>query len=232
MRTHQIQPADPPPLSSVLWRMALRFAVIAAAAFLLITALDWAMDSAGGIAEDISSGMMIGAIAFFLVIYALLIAVPFVPGVEIGIALLVMRGDTVAPFVYLATVVGLTVAYIAGQNLSYAWLHRIFNELRMKRVCQLLERSSGLTREERLNQMQNVLPRRLRPFALPGRYLLFALLLNVPGNGIIGGGGGISMLTGLSRLYSPGWTILTIALAVLPVPLAVWIWGGAMLGAT
>ncbi len=219
-----------PPLRVSLVRVALRFVVVVAAAFLLAKAMEWAMASADGIADDISTGMMLGAIAFFLLVYALLIAVPFVPGIEIGLALLVMRGETVALYVYLATLAGLMLSYTVGQVISDRWLHRFFADLRMKRVCGLIEHTSSMTRAERLEALGNALPRVLKPIGTQGRYVLLAALLNLPGNSLIGGGGGLALLAGLSRVYSPGWTLLTIALAVLPVPLAVWIWGGQMLG--
>ena len=229
MGSEPLNPNDPPLRVSLL-RIAVRFAVVLAAAFVLATAMDWAMSSASSIADDISTGMMLGAIAFFLLVYALLIAVPFVPGIEIGLALLVMRGEAVAPYVYLATVAGLMLAYGVGQLTSDQWLHRFFADLRMRRVCNLIERTSSLSQEERLAALKDRLPRPLQPIGVQGRYVLLAALLNLPGNSLIGGGGGLSLLAGLSRLYSPIWTLVTIAIAVLPVPLVVWIWGGQMLG--
>ena len=231
MTTKPIKPVDPPPWRVSLLRSAVRAAVVVVAAFVLATAMDWAMRSASGVAEDISSGMMIGAIVFFLVVYALLIAVPFVPGIEIGIALLVMRGQEVAPYVYLATVAGLSLAYFIGQSVPERWLHRVFSDLRLTRACRMIERVSVLSREDRLHAISNALPGALRGVAVHGRYVLLAALLNLPGNGLIGGGGGLALLAGLSRVFHPRWTILTIALAVAPVPFAVWIWGGAMLSA-
>lgn len=223
-------PRAPRPLwVSVLWT-AVRIGVIAAVAFGLATAMDWALGSARDVAEDISTGMMIGAIAVFLIVYAVLIAVPFVPGIEIGIALLVFRGETVAPFVYLATLAGLALAYGAGQCLPDRWLHRLFQDLRLHRACRLIERIAPMSRADRLVALESALPRWAHALTGRGRYVLLAVLLNIPGNGLIGGGGGLALLAGLSRVFHPGWTVLTIGLAVLPVPLMVWIWGGAMLG--
>lgn len=210
-------------------RLALRLAFVVAAAVLIAWAMDWATGAADDVADDIASGMMFGTIVLFLLIYACLIAVPFVPGIEIGVALLVMRGAEVAPYVYLATVLGLVLAYGAGQRLSYRWLHRLFADLGMRRACRLIERTEGLSREARLAELRAALPRWLAPVALHGRYVMLALLLNLPGNGLIGGGGGIALLVGLTRVFAPAPTVATIGLAVLPVPLAVWLWGGAML---
>jgi hypothetical protein len=57
-----------------------------------------------------------------------------------------------------------------------------------------------------------------------------ACLFNLPGNVVLGGGGGIALLAGLSRLYAPLPMAVTVALAVAPVPLAIWIWGGMPMG--
>ena len=54
------------------------------------------------------------------------------------------------------------------------------------------------------------------------RHLMLALLVNLPGNAVIGGGGGILMLSGLSGLFTLPRLLLTLALAVAPVPLVVW----------
>jgi hypothetical protein len=54
---------------------------------------------------------------------------------------------------------------------------------------------------------------------------MLAVLVNMPGNAFIGGGGGIFFTAGLSRLFLPTQTVLTIVFAVAPVPLAVWAFG-------
>ena len=62
-------------------------------------------------------------------------------------------------------------------------------------------------------------PRALRS-VLQHRYVVLAVLLNLPGNVVLGGGGGLAMMAGLSRLFHPLPFVLTVLLAVLPVPLA------------
>ena len=49
--------------------------------------------------------------------------------------------------------------------------------------------------------------------------------MNTPGNAVIGGGGGIMMLAGLSGLFAPLPTALAIMIAVSPVPIAVMLMG-------
>jgi hypothetical protein len=54
------------------------------------------------------------------------------------------------------------------------------------------------------------------------RYALIAMAVNLPGNALIGGGGSILFVAGLSRLFRPWAMAGTIALAVAPVPLMIW----------
>ena len=72
-------------------------------------------------------------------------------------------------------------------------------------------------------------PNRILPFLLQHRHIALALALNIPGNFVIGGGGGIAMFAGISRLYSLPAFLLIIALAVSPVPLAVFLIGKSVL---
>jgi hypothetical protein len=60
---------------------------------------------------------------------------------------------------------------------------------------------------------------RLWSFLAKHRYLSIAILFNMPGNYLIGGGGGISLTCGISRRISWKRFLLTIILAVSPVPL-------------
>jgi hypothetical protein len=68
-------------------------------------------------------------------------------------------------------------------------------------------------------------PPRMLDLALRYRYIALAVLINTPGNAIIGGGGGIMMLAAMSGIFMPLPTLLTVAIAVCPVPLAVLLFG-------
>ena len=61
------------------------------------------------------------------------------------------------------------------------------------------------------------------------RYLAVAVALSIPGNSVIGGGGGISLVAGMSRLFGFSRFVLTLAVAVAPVPLLIVIFGTDML---
>ena len=52
---------------------------------------------------DIHPGAQLGMVAALLLAYALLLAIPFAPGIEIGLMLLAMEGAWIAPWIYLAT---------------------------------------------------------------------------------------------------------------------------------
>lgn len=169
--------------------------------------------------------LRIGMLVAFLVAYAVLISVPFVPGIEIGLSLMVMEGPWIAPLIVLSTVAGLTIAYSAGEWVPYARLRRAFEDLRLTQACHLLEAVEPLSRCERLEALRARAPAWLRPVATRYRYVLLAILVNIPGNAVLGGGGGILFAAGLSRLFLPAQTLLTIVVAVAPVPLAVWGFG-------
>ncbi|MDZ4135338.1 MAG: hypothetical protein U1D06_07045 [Paracoccaceae bacterium] len=167
--------------------------------------------------------LRIGMLVAFLLAYAILIAIPFVPGVEIGLSLMVMEGPWIAPPIYGSTVVGLSLAYAVGEWVPYARLHRIFEDLHLKKACHLLAVVEPLSRAERLEALRARAPAWLRPAATRYRYVLLGMLVNLPGNAVLGGGGGILFTAGLSRLFLPVQTVVTILVAVAPVPLAVWV---------
>ena len=57
------------------------------------------------------------------------------------------------------------------------------------------------------------------------RYLLLGLLFNTPGNALIGGGGGIAMLSGNSRQFSWKGFIVTAMISIAPVPVGLFLFG-------
>ena len=208
-----------------LRRFALRLAVLVVLAlavhglFALVEALTHALP------EGQATRLRAAIVAALLLGSALLIAVPFVPGIEIGIALLLLRGAEMAPFVYLATLGGLLTAYLAGRLVPLPALQRLFEDLRLARAAALVTEVAPLSPTGRLELLRRRLPARLAPALLRWRYPLLALLINLPGNAVLGGGGGLCLVAGLSGLFRPGATVLTLALAVLPLPVGFWLLG-------
>lgn len=219
----------PPPLPLSLLHIALRLVLVVAVGWGVHLLLGFSM----GLIEQMppaTQGMArLGVIAAMLTLYAVLIAVPFVPGIEIGITLMVLRGSDIAPAVYIATLLGLLLAYLAGRHLSYTVLHRLFLDLRLLSACRLLDEIEPLAQPRRLALLRARLPGRLGDLAVTWRHVSIAVLLNIPGNAVIGGGGGICLIAGLSGLFSTRAMAITLALAVAPVPLAVWLFGPALI---
>ncbi|WP_299620096.1 hypothetical protein [Pelagibius sp.] len=168
--------------------------------------------------------VMIAAVA-----YAVLIAIPFVPGVEIGLALIGLLGPAIVFLVYLCTLAGLLISFTVGRLVPLRGLIRLLDELSMRRASRLLAAIEPMTMDERLAFLASKAPNRALPFLLRHRYLALAVVINLPGNIVIGGGGGISLIAGASRLFSLPGFVATIALAVSPVPLAIFLLGKEVL---
>ncbi|MEP1963291.1 hypothetical protein [Tateyamaria sp.] len=165
------------------------------------------------------------AILFAALAYIGLLALPFVPGAEIGVAMLAAFGSGIAPLIYITTVAAMMLAYVIGRFFPISALERGFSSIGMRRCADLLARAAPLSQEERLAVLLEGRSPRMLKLALKYRYIAIALAVNTPGNSIIGGGGGIMMMAGLSGLFSPGATFLTLLVAVAPVPLMVFVLG-------
>jgi hypothetical protein len=213
------------PVVRTRWRILLKLLVLV----LLIIAANfvssWIVDSLHVEIRPSNEDFVHRVLVTAAVAHALLIAIPFVPGVEVGITLIAMMGPAIVMLVYVSTVVGLLLSFVVGRLVSLKLLANLFEDLSLHRASRLISAIEPMDRTERLNYLVSKAPNRLVPFLLRHRYLALAILINVPGNVVIGGGGGIALLAGASKLYSlPGY-LATIALAVSPVPIAVLIFG-------
>ncbi len=212
-------------IARLIWRIGIILAVVLVAKL----GLDWLMAKIALLESDAAARAMIGLIVTILIGYAIILAIPFVPGVEIGIAILMIEGAQAAPFVYLATVFGLSLGFCIGQYVPLERIIRFCRDLYLHRVATLLERIETTPRENRLEAMQDRLPRWIAPALCDYRYVTLGLAINLPGNIALGGGGGIMLAAGISRLFKTRYALLTIGLATLPVPLAVWLLGADIL---
>lgn len=159
-------------------------------------------------------------------LYVLMLALPFMPGIEIGLGLMVMLGPSICLLVYLSTVVALVLAFAVGRLVPPAALVALFGRLGLARAGDMVARLAPLPLEERLAFLLARVPARPLAFLLRHRYVALAAVLNLPGNALVGGGGGIALAAGLSRLFPfPGF-LLTVALAIAPLPLAYYLTGG------
>lgn len=218
----------PPPWHVTLLRMARRVLLIALIIALVYLTLDWVM----AITRPTDGSMplaQLSVLALLLFVYALLLAIPFVPGVEVGVAVLALQGAPAAPLVYAATLLGLCTAFLIGRTLPPHILRNLLLDLRLIKLCAFLDQLQPLSEARRLALFRSALPVWLGDWPLRFRYLALALLINLPGSSLVGGGGGILLIAGLSRLFLPKATFLTLALAVAPVPLLVWVIGPGIL---
>lgn len=166
--------------------------------------------------QQVHRAIMIGAVA-----YVGFLAMPFVPGAEIGIALLAGFGAAIAPLIYVCTVAAMMLSFMIGRFLPISALQRFLRALRMRRASELVARAAPLSKDERVAMLLEGQSKRVLQLTVRYRYVAMAAAINTPGNSVIGGGGGIMMVAGLSGIFSPLATLLTVILAVSPVPLAV-----------
>lgn len=170
--------------------------------------------------QQVHRAIMLGSVA-----YIGLLALPFVPGAEVGLAMMTVFGAAIAPLVYAATVAAMMLSYTVGRLLPITALVRLLSFLRMRRAAGLVARAAPLSHDARLAMLLDGAPPRTVGLALCHRYVALALVVNVPGNAMIGGGGGIMMMAGLSRIFAPLPTFLAVAIAVSPVPLLIMLLG-------
>ncbi len=156
------------------------------------------------------------------ILYILLLSLPFVPGVELGILLMCVFGKEGIVFVYGSTVAGLSLAFLFGRLIPRRWIDAGLERLQNSRSCS--------TRSDELEKMADCISAepaqtasRFKSLVLKYRYLTIAILVNLPGNYILGGGGGISIVCGASRRISWRGFLVTIILAVSPVPIFVYL---------
>lgn len=205
--------------------IAIKLAVILGLAYGASQLMDWIILKAEQISPGSQTIMLTTLLVVILIGYAFLMSLPFVPGIEIGISLLIMRGPDMAPYVYFATVVGLWAGFFYGRYMPYAWLTRMLNDLRLKRASAYVDELEAMTPEDRIQVLCDRMPAWLGTRLVTWRYVVVGVLFNIPGNAIVGGGGGICLVAGLSRVFETPKMMLTIAIAVIPFPLFVWIFG-------
>lgn len=145
-------------------------------------------------------------------------AVPFVPGAEIGLGMMLMLGREIAPLVYIAMVSALTISFQIGKLVPINVSASVFGFFGLSKAQHFALRLGLLTPDKRLEFLFERTHSRILPFLLRHRYFTLILIINLPGNSLIGGGGGIAFVAGLCGLFTFPKYFLAIALAVLPIP--------------
>ena len=160
-----------------------------------------------------------------MAIYVVSAAIPFVPGAEVGWGLIMALGPEIVPLVYASMVAALLLSYGIGRLVPPRVTAGLFGYLGLARARELVLRMAPLDPDDRLELLISAAPRRIIPFLLRHRHVALAIALNIPGNTLVGGGGGLAFAAGMSGLYRFPDYLFTILLAVAPIPLLVLVTG-------
>ncbi len=140
------------------------------------------------------------------VCYGLLLMLPFVPALELGLLLMSIYGADGIIGAYVATVSALMLSFLLGCKLGQ---HR---KIRWSA-------NESKTPTSRKKQIRNRFLIGFYNNVSRRPYMSLALLLNMPGNVVLGGAGGIAMMAGASghmQFFRYGLTVM-LATSVLPI---------------
>jgi len=165
------------------------------------------------------SDMIELVIVAMIIGYILAMATPFVPGIEIGLALMLLLGPGGIVLVYLCTQVALALSFLVGRLIPTQFILRLFGWLNFNRARHLIEVLDKTAPELRIQTLGAHFPTRWVSALLRHPYLAMAVILNLPGNALIGGAGGLGMIAGMSRVVPLRHFTTVMAIATLPVPL-------------
>jgi len=157
-------------------------------------------------------------VALALLAYVLAMALPFVPGIEIGLALMMVLGEEGIVLVYAATQAALLLSFLLGRWVPARFAGAAFRWLGMHRAAELLDTIERIPSAQRAAYLARRAPRRWSAALARHHGLALAVVLNLPGNALIGGAGGIGMIAGMSRAISLARYGLLVAAATTPVP--------------
>lgn len=159
------------------------------------------------------------AITILFLAYVVCMILPFMPAIELGLILLMMLDIKGIIFLYSLTIIALSISFWLGRLVPIRWLLGLFDFLHFDRASKLFNEMSQSDDKKRLDILIYNAPKRIIPVMLKHRYWVVAIALNMPGNALIGGGGGIGMISGMSRILNYPSYFLTVLIAVIPLPL-------------
>lgn len=201
------------------WKLVVILLVISGigVAFLLggAAAYDWVKE----VAEKARNPTTLAILA---VVYTIVAAIPGVPAIEIGILIMAVFGEAGIIVVWATTIVAFNITFYFGRRIPRAKLERW---LKPKNIPpeQLPAYEAGEVDTFTMVLARNRLGRAILKWTGPPggwrRYVLIGILINTPGNFVIGGGGGIALFCGTSDDIKWKPYFLTIVLAAIPIPL-------------
>jgi hypothetical protein len=203
-----------------------RLAVLACALTALSLAGSWIGGQFRFRIDPEYAGMIDAMIIAMVVAYVFAMATPFIPGIEIGLALMLVLGSEGILLVYLATQLALAMSFLLGRAVPTHFVIALFRRLRLERARRLVEEINAAPLAKRTDVLAASVPTGGFGFLARHPFLALALILNVPGNALIGGAGGIGMIAGMSRAYPFPRYLLLVATATTPVPVFLLATGG------
>lgn len=169
----------------------------------------WSQDGEGLVSRYYNGGTALTAMIVCTFVYILLMAVPFVPGMELGWLLMGAFGTPGILAAWLGTVTGLTLGFALSRRLRNL---PVMRTLAAKRSEMSATNPADLTLAARLLRRSMMWQQR-HP------YMFLLVALNIPGNLVIGGGGGIAWISGQTPGVGYRSFIPVTALATAAVPL-------------
>ena len=160
-------------------------------------------------------------ITTLIFIYAICMILPYLPAIELGLFLLAMLDIPGILMLYLVTVAALSLSYGIGRMVPVSALRALFQFLHFQKASELICSGSECDEKGQIDRFIEHAPKRFIPFLLNHRYCVFAVVINTPGNMIIGGAGGIALMSGMSRMFGTGKFLVTVLVAVSPLPIIV-----------
>jgi len=150
------------------------------------------------------------------IVYVILLSIPFFPGIELAWMVILLFGKDAVIMIYLLTLIGLGLSFGFGRWFEKSWLTKSLDIPKLKENLKKRTESTKKLIKDRLPV--SLLKKQSNLFLVNSHYFILAILINLPGNTIIGGGGGIALLCGMNRSFSWKGFILTIAIASAPIP--------------
>jgi uncharacterized membrane protein YdjX (TVP38/TMEM64 family) len=110
--------------------------------------------------------LMITVFWFSVVVYILWMAIPFVPGIELGLALMVMLGAKGVVLVYLCTLLSLSLSFAVGRLIPMKAFSRFLGWLHLQKAQNLMLQLEPLSSEEKLDFLLRTAPSKIIPYLL------------------------------------------------------------------
>lgn len=170
-------------------------------------------------AQSASTLPLIWLLIPVFVIYFVTSGLPFVPSSEIGFGLLIIFGGEMAPLIVLVSSAGLITSFLVGKFVPKQKLANLLVWFGLEKAPRFLLRLQGMSSQQKLDQMMQGVSKKWSIVLLRYRYLGVIALLNIPGNAVIGGGGGIAFMAGVTGVFSVKGFATSAIIGVMPYPL-------------